>query len=110
MKLDDLKLCKKCGNENLIINFHEQKSLKMDQTLFASSLEKNIMMKSERKLKTVIKLSLNKMHNKKNNYKTDIHFRLIKKTRNRIHHALKGKSKLSSTKEILGFDTDTYRQ
>ena len=32
------------------------------------------------------------------------------KTRSRIHHALNGKTKQSSTKEILGIDIDTYRK
>ena len=46
----------------------------------------------------------------KNRYRTDINYRLIKNTRRRIHHALNGKSKSSSTKDILGIDIDTYRK
>ena len=45
-----------------------------------------------------------------NRYKTDINYRLIKSTRRRIHQALNGKSKPSSTKEILGIDIDLYRK
>ena len=45
---------------------------------------------------------------KKNRYKTDVNFRLVRNTRRRIHHALRGKSKSSSTREILGIDIDTY--
>ena len=45
-----------------------------------------------------------------NKYKTDNNFRLMCKTRSRIHQALNGKSKPSSTKEILGIDIDLYRK
>ena len=34
--------------------------------------------------------------------KTDVNFRLISITRRRNHHALNGKSKSSSTRDILG--------
>ena len=37
----------------------------------------------------------------------DVNYCLIKNTRRRIHHALNGKLKSSSTKEILGIDIDT---
>ena len=46
----------------------------------------------------------------KNQIKTDVHFRLIRNTRRRIHHALNGKSKSSSTREILGIDIETYKK
>ena len=46
----------------------------------------------------------------KNRIKTDVDFRLIRNTRRRIHHALNGKSKSSSTKEILGIDIDSYKK
>ena len=46
----------------------------------------------------------------KNKIKTDVNFRLIRNTRRRIHHALNGKSKSFSTKEILGIDFDTYKK
>ena len=41
--------------------------------------------------------------------KTDVNFRLFRNTRRRFHHALNGKSKSSSAKEILGLDIDAYR-
>ena len=40
----------------------------------------------------------------KTEIKTDVNYRLICNTRRRIHHALKGESKSSSTREILGID------
>ena len=46
----------------------------------------------------------------KNKRETDINFRLISITRNRNYKSLKGMTKQSSTKEILGIDIDTYRK
>ena len=46
----------------------------------------------------------------KNRYKKDVNFRLSKNTRRRIHHALNGRSKSSSTRDILGIDIDLYRK
>ena len=45
-----------------------------------------------------------------NRYKTDVNYRLICKTRSRIYKSLKGMTKQSSTKDILGVDIDTYRK
>ena len=56
------------------------------------------------KTKTRKKIYLN------NRYKTDINFCLICKTRSRIRQALQGKTKSSSTKDILGIDIETYRK
>ena len=41
-----------------------------------------------------------------NRYKTDISFQLICRTRNGIRQALRGKTKSTSTKKILGKDVD----
>ena len=43
-------------------------------------------------------------------YKTDIKFRLIRKTRSPIYKALKRLSKYSATKQNLGIAIDTYRR
>ena len=48
--------------------------------------------------------------NDKNRLKTDVNFRLILYTRNRIYISLKGMTKQSSTKEILGIDIETYKK
>ena len=40
----------------------------------------------------------------------DVNYRLIRNTRRTIHRALKGKSKCSSTIEILGTDVETNRK
>ena len=46
----------------------------------------------------------------KNRIKTDVSFGLIRNTRRKIHHALNGKSKSSSTLDILGIYVETYRK
>ena len=79
------------------------------------------MIKKEYQTTNKVKISLyNKdyfQHTKNKNYqsrenrrKTDVNFRLICNTRRRIHHALNGKSKPISTKEILGIDIETYKK
>ena len=50
----------------------------------------------------------NQIKYERNRRKTDVNFRLIRNTRRRIHHALNGKSKSSSTLDILGIDVETY--
>ena len=47
---------------------------------------------------------------KKDRYKKGVNFRLIKNTRRRIHHALNGNLKSSSTRDILAIDVDPYRK
>ena len=46
----------------------------------------------------------------KNKRETDVNFRIISNTRNRIYKSLKGMTKQSSTKDILGIDINTYRK
>ena len=45
----------------------------------------------------------------KNGIRTDVNFRRFPNTRRRIHHALNGKSKSSSTRDFLSMDLDFYR-
>ena len=52
----------------------------------------------------------NQTNHERNRRKTDVNFRIIRNTRRRIHHALNGKSKTSSTREIIGIDIDLYRK
>ena len=50
------------------------------------------------------------IESRKNRRKTDVNFRLLCNTTRRISHALNGKSKFSSTRDILGIDIDLYRK
>ena len=56
------------------------------------------------------KINETRIKYEKNKIKTDVNFRLIRNTRRRNHHALNGKSKSVSTKEILGIDIETYKK
>ena len=66
--------------------------------------------KKEYYLKNREKISSRHNEYIKNRLKTDVNFRLAHNTRRRIHHALNGKSKSSSTIDILGIDVETYRR
>ena len=46
----------------------------------------------------------------KNKRETDVKFRLISNTRNRIYKSLKGVTKQSSSRDLLGIDIDTYKK
>ena len=64
----------------------------------------------EYKIKNHDKIKTQKRIYSNDKYKSDINFRLICKTRSRIYKSLKGMTKQSSTKEILGIDIDAYRK
>ena len=74
-----------------------------------SNFSKNI--KKKDGVNSMCKICMNKYIKDymKNRIKTDVNFRLIRNTRRRIHHALNGKSKSISTKEILGIHIDSYK-
>ena len=113
---EDLKRCSKCENEKELSEFN----VKTDTQKYRKQCRCCIkLIKKEYQTNNKDKISLyNKhyfQHNKnkiyesrKNRRKTDVNFRLICNTRRRIHHALNGKSKSISTKEILGIDIETY--
>ena len=120
---DLVKKCLKCGIISLKSNFHKNKN--SNDGLFSHckscviqkqriydienreriiNKNKNYYLKNRNQIMTRNKLYTN------NRYKTDINFRLICKTRNRIYKSLKGMTKQSSTKEILGIDIETYKK
>ena len=55
-------------------------------------------------LRNCYKISIRHKEYIRNKIKTDVKFRLIFITRRKNHHALNGKSKLSSTLDILGIE------
>ena len=101
---DLVKKCSKCANLSLKNNFHRDKTKRDGLRPNCKVCRKqyydenhDVIIKKQTKYE-------------KNRYKTDINYRLIKNTRRRIHHALNGKSKSSSTKDILVIDIDLYRK
>ena len=66
--------------------------------------------KKEYYLKNCDKISIRHNEYIKNRLKTDVHFRSFHNTRRRIHHALNGKLKSSSTMDILGIGFIVFRK
>ena len=117
--MDDLKRCSKCKNDCLKTNFYKERTKKdgfrPECKICVNEYNKNYY--NENRDSELERCKKYRFHNrgkineyKNNKYKTDINFRLIKKTRNRLYHALNGKSKSSSTREILGIDIETYKK
>ena len=94
----DKKLSSKDGLDSRCISF--LKKYYLDNRDRLNNYQKNYNYENEEKINFYIK----------NRGKTDVNFRLICNTRRRIHHALNGKLKSSSTREILGIDIDLYKK
>ena len=106
--MDELKKCSKCKTISLKSNFNKDRTrrdgYRSECRFCVTEYNKNYYNKNR-------DLELERCKRYKNNkYKTDINFRLIKRTRNRLYQALNGKSKSSPTKDILGIDIDLYRK
>ena len=78
-----------------------------------------MIVKIEKKFKIIKNIIFNKtkgeLTNIKKQYvksriKTDVNYRLIEYTRNRIYKSLKGMMKQSSSRDILGIDIDSYKK
>ena len=83
------------------------------------SVQNIILIETMRKLKIMKNNIFNKtkreLKNTKKQYvqtriKTDVNYRLLVYTRNRIYKSLKGMMKQSSLRDILGIDIETYRK
>ena len=101
--------CSRCGNVSLKSTFREDKKSKGG---FFSQFQSSILQK-QKVFVSEIREKLEKFLKKqyiKNRYETDITFIPFQNTRHRIHHALNGKSKSSSTKDGFGIDIVNYRK
>ena len=112
---EDIKRCSKCGILSLKKNFH--KNAKTSDGFYPQCklcrknyYNENLVKIKKYNLDNRDKIITQQNEYKNNKYKSDDTFRLICKTRNRVYQAMKGKTKLSSTKEILGNDIDLYRK
>ena len=120
---DLVKKCLKCGNISLKSNFHKNRNSKDGLFSYCKScvIQKQRIYDNENRERIIKRhkgyylknrdqiLAQNKIYTN-NRYKTDVNFRLICRTRSRINNSLKGMTKQSSTKEILGIDIDLYRK
>ena len=116
--MDDMKICSECRNEKELSEFNVRTDTQKNRKQCRGCIK---LVKKEYQTNNKDKINLyNKkkfQHNKnkiyesrKNRRETDVNFRLFCNTRRRIHHTLNGKSKSSSTRDILGIDIDLYRK
>ena len=117
--MDDMKKCSKCKTIYSKCNFNKDKTKNDGYRSSCKFCSKKYSQKyyydNEDRL-----VNKRKLYDKQNRAKinsnermrrqSDNNYRLIKNTRCRIYHALNGKSKSSSTKDILGMDIDLYHK
>ena len=96
---EDLKRCSKCENKQLKVNFYKDVTKK-------DSLRNHCINCTKYHYKNREKRNLRERKRRA----VDVNYRLNNNTRRRIHRALKGKSKSSSTINILGLDIDRYKK
>ena len=89
----DIKRCSKCKKDCLKTNFYKNKNKKYG-------------------VKSFCRICMNKYMNEyiKHRIKRDVNFGLVRNSRRRIHKALNGNLKSSSTNEILGIGINLYRK
>ena len=116
---EDFKKCSKCKTTSLKSDFHKNTKSKNGLQSYCITCKKDYGKKYNLENQDRIKRYFSENRSKisalekfflNNRYKTDIKFRLKKKTRNRIYQSLKGMVKSSSTKDILGIDIETYKR
>ena len=113
-----MKRCSYCDNEKELSQFNLRKDTqryRSDCIQCSSIKHKEWRIINPDKIKQIQKKYNEQNKEKRNKYlknkrETDVNFRLISNTRNRIYKSLKGMTKQSSTKEILGIDIDLYRK
>ena len=117
--MDDMKKCCKCEKISPKTDFYKNKNNKDGHLNECKGCTKNYNIRNQEKIKNYKKEYFHQNKGKINEYKkqyiknrikTDVNYRLITNTRSRIYKSLKGMTKQSSTKEILGIHVDTYRK
>ena len=117
-----VKKCSECGVVKLISYFYfrkdrnkfinECKSCRNEKQTewYNNNIEKKKLYDVEYRQQNKDKLNEKKRIYISERLKTDVNFRLIRNTRCRIHKALKGGSKSTSSREILGIDIESYKK
>ena len=118
-----VKKCSKCGNLSLKSNFHKNNKssdglvsqckccLFQKQRIYDCENRERINFRNkDYQLKNHDRIMAQKKIYTNNRYKTDINYRLIRKTRSRIYKSLKGMTKQSSSINLLGIDINLYRK
>ena len=106
-----LKKCCRCEIIQEIENFNKDKNRKDGLCPLCISCHEDSYFKNVDKIK-----KYNEQNRERRNIyltnkrETDVKIRLISNTRNRIYKSLKGMTKKSSSRDILGIDIDTYKK
>ena len=116
--MDHMKICIKCEKISPKTDFYKNKNNKDGHLNECKECSKNYTIRNQEKIKNYKKQYFHQNKEKLNEYKNNIlkielkhaNYRLITNSRSRIYKSLKGMTKRSSTKEILGIDIDLYRK
>ena len=102
-----VKKCNKCGFIKVISNF----DFRTDIQKYRNSCKPCVYKQRKERESNNIEIIKEKRRIYINErLKTDVNFRLIKNTRERIRKALRGGSKSTSSREILGIDIESYKK
>ena len=108
---EDIKRCSKCEIIQVIDNFNKDKNRKDGLNSICRLCRKKFYNEN------LVKIKKYKEENKqrrnrylKNKRETDVNFRLISNIRSRIYKSLRGLTKQTSSRDILGIDIDLYRK
>ena len=116
IKMDgDLKRCCKCKMNCLRNNFYRSKNMSDGLNPQCISCRKKYYDENREKTKKYYLENRDKINTRLNEYyknrtKADVSLRLTRNTKRRVHRASNGKTKSSSTLDILGIDFGTYRK
>ena len=108
---EDIKRCSKCEIIQVIDNFNKDKNRKDGLNSICRLCRKKFYNENLVKIKKYNEQNKERRNiHLKNKRQTDVKFRLISNTRNKIYKSLKGMTKQSSTKAILGIDIGSYKK
>ena len=106
-----VKKCCRCEIVQGIENFNKDKNRKDGLCPQCIDCRRKLYLKNLDKIKIYNEKNRDRRNRYlKNKRETDINFRIIGNTTNRIYKSLKVMTKQSTTKEILGIDIDLYRK
>ena len=107
--IEILKKCCRCEIIQVIGNFSKDRKNKEGLYPLCKCFRKDYFFRNLDKIKKYNQQNRERRNTYlKNKRESDVNFRLISKTRNRIYKSLKGMTKSCSTKDLLGIDIDTY--
>ena len=106
-----LKNCCRCEIIQVIENFSKDRKYKNGLYPLCKCCRKDSYFENLDKIKKYNEQDIERRNTYiKNKRETEANFRLISKTRSKIYKSLKGMTKQSSTKDILGIDINLYRK